>query len=389
MYPVDLPAVDDTDLTSASEQYLSSLESRPLNNEWFQSSQLSKVAITANNVRRLQLFEDDQPDCTVLALHPPDDPTRVAALYLHGKWWCLDDVLRTSNKSRSGLMLVQSIMERVIVFLLSRVVERSSHEEVVFSLHPRTESCKLLWRDSQAVGFYTVKHKGSLCDSWSTRCYLLPVLDTVLVRRSWRRRGFGLQMLKDLCSSLSTEGFLGVSSPLSPNMVAVCRRFLQQHEEHRDRLYEVEAPGGWTQRRNIWLNLQLGRYPLNINESSPTSGETQRNEDDSSQKTSNCRLDLTSLSTCDVNIPLVIRSSEQQIKPYDPSRGEISPSSKSSQTGCSPAAHANDPDPGSPTRPPESVNTIQALKSKPSISAEPRREKPGETQRSTKRVRRT
>lgn len=109
----------------------------------------------------------------------------------------------------------------------------------------------------------------------------------------------------------------------------------------------------------------------------------------SKMQTSNCRLDLTSLSTCDVNIPLVIRSSEQQIKPYDPSRGEISPSSKSSQTGCSPAAHANDPDPGSPTRPQESVNTIQALKSKPSISAEPRREKPGETQRSTKRVRRT
>lgn len=36
----------------------------------------SQVAITANNIRRLQLFEDDQPDCTLLALHPPDDPTQ-------------------------------------------------------------------------------------------------------------------------------------------------------------------------------------------------------------------------------------------------------------------------------------------------------------------------
>lgn len=54
---------------------------------------------------------------------------------------------------------VQSIMERVIVLLLSQVVERSSQEKV-FSLHPRTERCKLLWRDGQAVGFYTVKHKG-------------------------------------------------------------------------------------------------------------------------------------------------------------------------------------------------------------------------------------
>ncbi|XP_051239255.1 protein FAM169B isoform X1 [Dicentrarchus labrax] len=397
MYPVDLPAVDDTGLASASEQYFSSLESRPRNyDECFQSSQTSKVAITASNVRRLQLFEDDQADCTLLALHPPDDPMQVLALYLHEEWWCVDDILRTSSKSRSGLKTVQTITERVIVFLLSQVVERSSQEEVSFSLHPRTESCKLLWRDSQAVGFYTVKHKGSLCDSWSSHGYLLPVLDTVLVRKSSRRRGFGLQMLEDFCSSFSAETFLGVSSPLSASMVAVCRRFLQQHEEHRERLYEVEAPGGWTQRRNIWLNIRLGRYTLGINEeSSPTSGETQRNEGDGSSqkmKTYNCRLDLTSSSTCNGNIPLATRSSEQQIKPCDPSQGVSSPTSEIyAGTGCSPAAHAEDPDPGPPTGPSRSHNTEQALISKPSVSAEARGGKPEaeETQRSAKRVRRT
>ncbi|XP_078114097.1 protein FAM169B isoform X4 [Sander vitreus] len=229
MYPVDLPDVDDAGLTSASEQYLSYLESRPWNNEWFQLSQTSKVAITADNARRVQLFEDDQPDCALLALYSPDDPTQVVALYLHEKWWCVEDVLRTSSKSRSGLITVQSMMERVIVFLLSQVVERSSQEKALFSLHPRTESCKLLWRDSQAVGFYTVKHK-------------------------------------------------------------VCRSFLQQHEEHLEQLYEVETPGDWTQRRNIWLSIQLGRYSLDNNEeNSPTSGETQRiQERDSSQKSLLC-----------------------------------------------------------------------------------------------------
>ncbi|KAK2841819.1 hypothetical protein Q5P01_012019 [Channa striata] len=260
MYPVDLPAVDETNLTPAAEQYISSLMSRPHNNEWFDISQTSKVAITANNVRLLQLFEDDQPDCAVVALHLLDEPTQVVALYLYDKWWSVDDILRTSSKSRSGLMLVQSIMERLIVFLLSQVVERSSQEEVKFSLHPCTESCKLLWRDNQAVAFYTIKHKGSLCDSWGSRCYLLPVMDTVLVRRSWRKRGLGLLMLEDFCSTFSTEEFLGVSCPLSLSMVAVCMKFLQQHKEYRERLYEVEAPGAWTQRRNIWLNIQLGRY---------------------------------------------------------------------------------------------------------------------------------
>uniref|UniRef100_A0A665W139 Family with sequence similarity 169 member B n=1 Tax=Echeneis naucrates TaxID=173247 RepID=A0A665W139_ECHNA len=256
MYPVDLPHVDDTDLTLASEQYFSSLESRPSGcNEWLELSETFKVRLFSLFIYFFFTFLNAYLFTVYLS---------VVALYLHEKWWPVDDLLRTSSKSRQGLMLVQSTLERVIVFLLSQVVERCPQEEVLFSLHPRKENCKLLWSDGQAVGFYTTKHKGSLCDSWGSRCYLLPVLDTLLVRRSWRRRGLGLQMLEDFCSSFSTEEFVGVSSPLSPNMAAVCRRFLQQHEEHRERLYEVEAPGGWSQRRNIWLNIHLGRYSLSI-----------------------------------------------------------------------------------------------------------------------------
>ncbi|XP_077372380.1 protein FAM169B isoform X2 [Festucalex cinctus] len=267
MFPVDFPPVDETDLRSASEQYLLSLKSRPENNEWFQhSSKASKLEITANNIKWLQLFEDDQAGCLLLALHPPDDPAQVVALYLYGSWWCVKDVIRTSCKTRTGLLPVQSLMERLIMFLLSQVVERPSQEEALFSVHPRTESAKLLWRDGQAVGFYTVKHKGTLCDSWSSRCYLLPVLDTVLVRTSWWRRGLGLQMLTDFCSSFPNEEVLGISVPLSASMVAVCRHFLQLNEDHRDRLYEVEAPGAWTQRRNIWLNIQLSRYLISRDE---------------------------------------------------------------------------------------------------------------------------
>lgn len=36
----------------------------------------AQVAITANNVKRLQMFEDDQPGCAVVALHSPDDPAQ-------------------------------------------------------------------------------------------------------------------------------------------------------------------------------------------------------------------------------------------------------------------------------------------------------------------------
>lgn len=52
-------------------------------------------------------------------------------------------------------------MERVILFLLSQVVEKPPEEETtLFSPHPRTEHGKLLWCEGEAVGFYTVKQKG-------------------------------------------------------------------------------------------------------------------------------------------------------------------------------------------------------------------------------------
>ncbi|KAJ3596371.1 hypothetical protein NHX12_002779 [Muraenolepis orangiensis] len=265
MYPVDIwPSVDCDDLLSASNQYLSSMEpSSSENHEWFDirsnTPHHTKVAITGSNVSRLQMFPDDQSECTVLALHPPGDPDKVLALYLHGKWCSVEDVLTTSSKSRAGL--VESAMERVILFILGQVLQKLADSDMLFSLHPRTECGKLLWMDGQAVGFYTFKQKGSLCGRWTAQSYLLPVLDTTLVRRCRRGRGFGLQMLSDFCSLFPGEEVVGLSSPLAPSMVSVCKRFLQQHEEQRERLYEVaEAPGRWDQRRNIWMSIQLGRY---------------------------------------------------------------------------------------------------------------------------------
>ncbi|KAM3608887.1 uncharacterized protein V6R79_006321 [Siganus canaliculatus] len=285
-------------------------------------------------------------------------------------------------------------MERVMVFLLSQVVERTAEDETLFSLHPRTENCKVLWIDGQAVGFYSVKLKGSLCDDWSGQGYLLPVLDTVLVRKSWRRRGLGLQMLEDFCRSFSTEQFLGISSPLSHNMVAVCRRFLQQHEEHRERLYEVEAPGGWSQRRNIWLNMQLGRFSEcneeerggedKVEKDVPKSVETQKSEDDDSPlKASNI--------PSDVNIPRVISSSEEQVKSCDLCQEGSSPSSIMFGTRCGSVVHDNDLDCGPPTTSPQSPNTEQTRQSKRSTSAEEHRGKAdgAEKQRGPKRMRRT
>lgn len=96
-------------------------------------TQSIQVAITENNIKHLQLFEDNQPGSMLLALHHPDDPAQgfesklspllhmqklnaymfcfffnlsVVAVFLHEEWWCVEDILHTSSKTRSGLLPV-------------------------------------------------------------------------------------------------------------------------------------------------------------------------------------------------------------------------------------------------------------------------------------------
>ncbi|CAN9498635.1 unnamed protein product [Ophioblennius macclurei] len=259
MFPVDLPDVEDLTSGSALQDQNFPSGSSGLGSDPVLDS--TRVPVTLPTVTRLQLFDDAEPSSSVLALVAPDDPSKVLVLYLRDAWWAVQDVLRTCSGARNGLVQVRSMTERLIVFLLSRVVERRPTEAPLFTLHPRGENCKLLWRGGEAVAFYTVKRKGALCDGWSGRCYALPVLDSLQVRRSQRRRGHALHMLDDFCRCFAAEDFLGISSPLSPGMVAVLRKFLGRSLEQRERLYEVEAPGGWTQRRNIWLGIRMGRYP--------------------------------------------------------------------------------------------------------------------------------
>ncbi|XP_061078608.1 protein FAM169B isoform X2 [Conger conger] len=227
-YPVDTIFQDYNTLKKNADEFMTCLETNsPSENNWFILPSGAKVKVSNNNIARLSLFGDGDSTHTILALYEPPLETHVIALYLNGKWWTVSNVLKTSNSSRSGLV---------------------------------TEVAKILWQDGEATGFYTVKPKGTLCDSCSSLSYLLPVLDTVFVRTEFRRKGLAFRMLEDFCVSYAKEEFIGISHPVSSSMHQVCRKYLQGQERDRDRLYEVEAPGGWAQRRNVWLSLQLSRY---------------------------------------------------------------------------------------------------------------------------------
>ncbi|XP_075753088.1 protein FAM169B isoform X2 [Pelodiscus sinensis] len=224
LYPVDILAGNPEVLQEATEAYYEKLlqqaSSPP---EFFSIPCGEKVNIEDSCMCFLPVYRED-PKYKILVLTAPQDKEKVLAVYLNQSWWSIEDVLKTADSSREGLI---------------------------------QESAKIFWRNGDAVAFYTAKMKGSLCDENTSQCYLLPVLDTVFVRRKYRRCGLGMKMLHDFCQSFVTEDALGISCPISADMYQVCQKFLQTYPEEQDRLWEVEAPGDWSQRVSIWLKIQL------------------------------------------------------------------------------------------------------------------------------------
>ncbi|KAJ7402561.1 protein FAM169B isoform X1 [Pitangus sulphuratus] len=216
----------------------------------------------------------NNPTCKLLLLTDPKDKETVLAVYLGRRWWPVEDVVRTADPARDGLLLVQTFAERIVLFVLNYIIfgvlEGRSANDAFFLPHSATECAKILWRNGEAVAFYSVKMKGSLCDGTTSQCYLLPVLDTIFVRRKCRRGGLGMKMLRDFCQSFLAEDALGISCPISAAMyqgkwfdvdTLVCQKFLQAYPEEQKRLWEVEAPGDWSQRVNIWLKIQMELSP--------------------------------------------------------------------------------------------------------------------------------
>ncbi|XP_039346222.1 protein FAM169B-like isoform X3 [Mauremys reevesii] len=246
LYPVDILAGNPEVIQEAAEAYYEKLLQRASSSpEFFSIPGGEKVKLEDSCVRFLPVYRED-PKYKILVLTDPQAKERVLAIYLNQSWWPIEDIVKTADSSREGLIQVQTSGERIVLFVLNSIIfgmlERSSANDTFFVSHSAKESAKIFWRNGDAVAFYTVKIK---------------VLDTVFVRRKYRRCGLGMKILHDFCQSFVTEDALGISCPISADMYQVCQKFLQTHPEEQNRLWEVEAPGDWSQRVSIWLKIQL------------------------------------------------------------------------------------------------------------------------------------
>ncbi|XP_054979974.1 soluble lamin-associated protein of 75 kDa isoform X2 [Sorex araneus] len=257
-FPVDmLDNCSHEELESSAEDYLSDLRcSDPENPECFSFLNIT-IPISLSNVGFVPLYGGDQTQ-KILALFAPEDSLTAVALYLADQWWAIDDIVKTSDPSREGLKQVRTLGERVVLYVLNRIIYRKQEmerNEIPFLCHSSNDYAKILWTNGEAIGFYSVKPTGSICTSFLTQSYQLPVLDTMFVRKKYRGIEFGLHMLEDFVDSF-TEDALGLRYPLSSLMYTACKQYFEKYPGDHELLWEVEGVGHWYQRKPISRALQ-------------------------------------------------------------------------------------------------------------------------------------
>uniref|UniRef100_A0A4W4FW98 Family with sequence similarity 169 member Aa n=1 Tax=Electrophorus electricus TaxID=8005 RepID=A0A4W4FW98_ELEEL len=258
-FPVDLlDRVDPEYLEQSAKEYMSQLLCRnPETHDYFTIPDSKQIELVLRNMSFVPLYGVDVKK-KVLALFLPEEDFKVVGLYLLGQWWSVEDILKTAARSRTGLHEVLTTGERIVLYVLNRIFYRTKEmtsEDVPFLCHGENEIAKILWKDGEAIGFYSVKAEGSLCSSFLTQCYQLPVMDTIFVRKSHRGNGYGLYMLEDFVGSFRND-FLGLKYPLTTAMYKVCKQYLSKYPEDQELLWEVKSIGGPFQRKQIAKRLQ-------------------------------------------------------------------------------------------------------------------------------------
>ncbi|XP_076854177.1 uncharacterized protein fam169aa [Brachyhypopomus gauderio] len=258
-FPVDLlDRVDPEYLEHSAEDYMSKLRSgNPDVRDCFTLPHSKQIEVGLRNIGFVPLYGENIKQ-KVLALFLPEDLFTVVGLYLLDQWWSVEDILKTRNPSRTGLLKVTTLGERIVLYVLNRIIFRTKEmtcDDVQFLCHGENEIAKIFWKDGEAIGFYSVKAEGSLCGLFSTQCYQLPVMDTIFVRKSHRGNGYGLHMLEDFVDGFRSN-FLGLKYPLKTAMYKVCQQYLSKYPADTEVLWEVEGIGSSFQKTRISKRLQ-------------------------------------------------------------------------------------------------------------------------------------
>ncbi|XP_028829306.1 soluble lamin-associated protein of 75 kDa isoform X2 [Denticeps clupeoides] len=258
-FPVDgLAHVSHEDLESSAQIYMNKLlYSNPDTAQYLTIPNNRKIHISLSNVGFVPLYGANLK-YKVMALFAPEDQLKAIALFLANQWWAVEDILKTADPNRTGLIKVRTLGERIVLYVLNRIVYRAnemSSNEVPFLCHGENDYAKILWKNGEAVAFYSVKPRGSVCSTFVSQCYQLSVMNSIFVRKCHRGNGHGLQMLEDFVDSFQDEE-LGLKYPLSRAMYRVCDQYLRTYPADENLLWEAESVGRPYQRTRVACKLR-------------------------------------------------------------------------------------------------------------------------------------
>ncbi|OXB80919.1 UNVERIFIED_CONTAM: hypothetical protein H355_016936 [Colinus virginianus] len=232
-FPVDmLNGYTHEELENSAEDYLSELRNGDPNQPEFLSlSDHGKIPISLSTVGFVPLYGGEQTH-KVLALFAPEDSLTAVALFLAYQWWSIDDIVRTSVSSREGLLQVKSVGERIVLYVLNRIIYRKNEmerNEIPFLCHGRDDYAKIMWRKGEAIGFYSVKPKGKMLMNCGIR------------------------------------GKMGNGA---------CKQYCEKYPGDNNLLYEVEGAGFWFQRKSIATVLLREELKTEISQKASVSFQT-------------------------------------------------------------------------------------------------------------------
>ncbi|KAM6230009.1 soluble lamin-associated protein of 75 kDa [Porphyrio hochstetteri] len=330
-FPVDmLNNCSHSDVERSGETYMSHLRCvDPDQPEYFTVPQHGKIPIKLSSVGFVPIYGEDET-YKVLALFAPRDQLTAVALYLADQWWLIDDIVKTSSPDRQGLQQVESVGERIVLYVLNRIIYRTQEmgrNDIYFLCHGSNDYAKIFWKKGEAIGFYSVKPKDSVCNSYGSEKYKLSVLYTMFVRRKHRGIDSGLIILEDFVNSFVEEQ-LGLRYPLTPfaytEYLAVTTLVQSRSSIKRSRIGRTRlesAPGtsqGVVEKTHVSERSELPAHTSERSEDSVSEDNTAQKDEEGIVKNEN-----QSVSEVDLHVSHTEKQSEREETPLEPLNGEV------------------------------------------------------------------
>lgn len=201
---------------------------------------------------------------------------KYCALWCCGRWCSFEEFLNFDGHVQEEFTRVRSPADHLIVFVLSQVCYNQQDIELSYGESPflpnsHSDRSKLIWKNNEAVGFYTIKQKGSAYPGYPLSSYSLNMLDAIYVRRKWRHLGLASHAISDFISEFPNED-LGFSDPVSQSLLGVLWRYLSGCPKMCDHFWVCSYTGEPGYRWNVYLQMKTAKWKEKTQAAKKTSG---------------------------------------------------------------------------------------------------------------------